>query len=218
MSRPSPIYLEIGSRRLFACSLEWPGLARSSKDEDGALAALSDYVPRYAAVAGRAQVKFPLAQGYEWSVVQRVPTHSGGADFGTPTTVLEEDGAGWGTAEAKRIAALLAASWDGLDEVVAAAPEALRKGPRGGGRDRDAIVAHVAGAEQMYGRKMGLSLPVPAPGDRQVVLANRAAILEWHRTGGQSASRPSAWPPRYAARRLIWHVLDHLWEIEDRSD
>ena len=26
------------------------------------------------------------------------------------------------------------------------------------------------------------------------------------------------WPPRYAARRLAWHVLDHLWEIEDRSD
>ncbi len=25
------------------------------------------------------------------------------------------------------------------------------------------------------------------------------------------------WPPRYAARRMAWHVLDHLWEIEDKS-
>ena len=25
------------------------------------------------------------------------------------------------------------------------------------------------------------------------------------------------WPPRYAARRLAWHVLDHAWEIEDKS-
>jgi hypothetical protein len=217
MSRASPVYLEIGSRRLFACSLQWPGLARSSKDEEGALTALSDYVPRYAAVAGRAKLKFPLAQVGEWSVVQRVPTRSGGADFGAPTTVLDDDADNWGPAEAKRSAALLAASWDGLDEVVASAPEALRKGPRGGGRDRDAIAAHVAAGEQMYGRKMGLSLPVPKPGDRQVVLGNREAILEWYRSGGKSAPRPPAWPPRYAARRLIWHVLDHTWEIEDRS-
>ncbi|NOX63821.1 MAG: hypothetical protein GXP42_18035 [Chloroflexi bacterium] len=24
------------------------------------------------------------------------------------------------------------------------------------------------------------------------------------------------WPPRYFIRRVIWHVLDHAWEIEDR--
>jgi hypothetical protein len=26
-----------------------------------------------------------------------------------------------------------------------------------------------------------------------------------------------AWPVRYAVRRFAWHVLDHAWEIEDRS-
>jgi hypothetical protein len=25
------------------------------------------------------------------------------------------------------------------------------------------------------------------------------------------------WPPRYVARRMAWHLLDHAWEIEDRS-
>ncbi|MBV9355603.1 MAG: hypothetical protein JO023_08750, partial [Chloroflexi bacterium] len=25
------------------------------------------------------------------------------------------------------------------------------------------------------------------------------------------------WLPRYAARRIAWHVLDHAWEIQDRS-
>jgi hypothetical protein len=29
---------------------------------------------------------------------------------------------------------------------------------------------------------------------------------------------PNGWPPRYAARRIAWHVLDHAWELEDRSD
>ncbi|WP_433360649.1 hypothetical protein [Streptosporangium sp. CA-115845] len=24
------------------------------------------------------------------------------------------------------------------------------------------------------------------------------------------------WPVRYAARRIAWHVIDHLWEMEDR--
>ena len=26
------------------------------------------------------------------------------------------------------------------------------------------------------------------------------------------------WPPRYAARRIAWHALDHAWEMEDRTD
>jgi hypothetical protein len=25
------------------------------------------------------------------------------------------------------------------------------------------------------------------------------------------------WPARYAVRRAAWHVLDHAWELEDRS-
>jgi hypothetical protein len=25
------------------------------------------------------------------------------------------------------------------------------------------------------------------------------------------------WPPRYFVRRAAWHILDHAWEIEDRS-
>ena len=150
-------------------------------------------------------------------MVERVPTRSGGADFGVPTTVLERDHEPVTSDEAARTSALLSAAWDLLDEVVAAAPEALRKGRRGGGRDRDAIVDHVGAAEQMFGQKVGFKLPAPAPGDRAVMQANRAAILDWCRTGLPLATARAGWPPRYAARRLLWHVLDHTWEIEDRS-
>ena len=31
-------------------------------------------------------------------------------------------------------------------------------------------------------------------------------------------SNDTAWPVRYAARRIAWHVLDHAWEIEDRRE
>ena len=64
------------------------------------------------------------------------------------------------------MSALVAASWTVLDRVVEKALRSrLRKGPRGGGRDRDAIVEHVLGAETMYARKIGLRLQQPAAGD-----------------------------------------------------
>jgi hypothetical protein len=28
--------------------------------------------------------------------------------------------------------------------------------------------------------------------------------------------RSGGWPTRYAARRIAWHVIDHIWEMEDR--
>ncbi|MGP8159864.1 MAG: hypothetical protein ACLQGJ_01390 [Candidatus Dormibacteria bacterium] len=43
---------------------------------------------------------------------------------------------------------------------MAEAPAALRKGPRGGRRDHDAIAGHVIGGEvDAYARKLGVRLP-----------------------------------------------------------
>ena len=66
---------------------------------------------------------------------------------------------------------------------------------------------HVVDAEQAYARKLGLDKPHRRPDLRGDIVA---AIRE----------RPSdtAWPVRYAARRIAWHVLDHAWEIEDRRE
>ena len=218
MSASSRAYIETGNKRAFACSLEWPGLSRSGKTEEAALAALGSYVQRYSPVAARAGDRLRLYRRTgQWLVVERVPTRSGGADFGVPTTVLASDYGDLGADEASRTAALLSASWEFLDAVAAGAPPELRKGPRGGGRDRDAVVSHVAAAEQMFGRKVGFKLPVPAPGDRDVVVANRAAHPGMVPVRESASRGPrGSWPPRYAARRLIWHVLDHAWEIEDR--
>ena len=33
-----------------------------------------------------------------------------------------------------------------------------------------------------------------------------------------SPLRPKGWPQRYAVRRIAWHALDHVWEMEDRSE
>jgi hypothetical protein len=123
-------------------------------------------------------------------------------------------------AQAERLTSLVEASWAVLADVVAGAPAALRKGPRGGGRDRDKVVEHVRNAEQSYARKIGVRyLPseVKAPGGVEVMRADIADAV-------RSARQPvpdldtRAWPYRYAARRIAWHVLDHAWEIEDKSE
>jgi lambda repressor-like predicted transcriptional regulator len=104
---------------------------------------------------------------------------------------------------------LLKKCWDYFDRVVAGAPAELRKGPRGGGRDRDKIVDHVQEAERGgYAPRFGIRVPPRTPWSeqRQAIVA---ALL------GSPAD--TKWPLRYAVRRTAWHVLDHAWEIEDRS-
>ena len=47
----------------------------------------------------------------------------------------------------------------------------------------------------------------------------RAEVIETFRLGTDGSPLPGGtWPLRYAARRFAWHVLDHAWEIEDRTD
>jgi hypothetical protein len=119
--------------------------------------------------------------------------------------------------EAGRLSALVAATWTVLDRVVEKAPASLRKGPRGGGRDRDAIFEHVLGAETAYARKLGLRLQQPAATDVAAVREHRNAIVAALRAGTKSPIE-GGWPARYVARRTAWHATDHAWEIEDRTE
>src|SRR5947209_4621358 len=212
------VYIETGNKRVFACACDWPGWCRSAKDEGGALAALGAYVSRYAPVARRARVPFDPATATSFRVVERI---RGGAntDFGVPHEVAKHETATLRTPEAQRLAALVSAAWAVFDDVVKKAPAQLRKGPRGGGRDRDQIAEHVLGAEVgIYARKLGLRLAVPAIGAAAEIKKLRKLLLE--ALGKPSNGAPpveKGWPQRYAARRIAWHVLDHAWEIEDRS-
>jgi len=43
---PVDVYLEAGSKRVFACSVAWPGWSRSGRDENGAITALLQYAGR----------------------------------------------------------------------------------------------------------------------------------------------------------------------------
>ena len=218
---PVRVYLEQGKRWVFACALDWPGWCRRGRSEELALESLTAYVPRYAAVARRAGLAFPAGgagQAVRFAVTERL-TSPFGADFGAPCEIPRSDATLVNAAAAQRMAALASAAWEVFDEVAGAAPAELRKGPRGGGRDRDKIIDHVLGADAAYARKLGVRHREPAAGDTAAVAALRAevrAVLSGPSDGPPPV--PKGWPARYAARRIAWHALDHAWEIEDRSE
>jgi hypothetical protein len=210
------VAVEETPKKTFASAVDWPGWSRSGKSMPAALETLAAYGPRYEIVARAAGETFPTG-GIEVEAVE-VSEGGSGTAFGVPSRVSEADRRPTGAADAARLARLVEAAWTRLDDVVAAAPEELRKGPRGGGRNTSKIVDHTLGADHAYAREMGLKLPAPTPGDPASVRALRDAMLEVIRRpsdGSPLAGR--RWTVRYAAHRIAWHSLDHAWEIEDRA-
>ncbi|MEV1249261.1 hypothetical protein [Nonomuraea sp. NPDC049750] len=203
------IYLEVGPKKVFACSLEWPGWCRVAKGEEAAIDLLVDYAPRYRPIAERAGLPFEPGDPV---VIAREPG-SEMTDFGAPYAIPELDQEPIDAETARRHVALLRAAWELFDEVTAESPEELRKGPRGGGRDLSKVVAHVTEAERSYARKVDVRhKPYKSQADRDAMREELAEALSrpWQ------PPQTTGWPPAYAVRRTAWHVIDHLWEIEDR--
>jgi len=210
--------LETVAKRTFQWAIDWPGWCRSGKTEGDAMEHFVAAGERYNIVIERAGLT-PLAiSAHDLFVVETVDGN-GGTDFGVPSILAETDRRSLSATEADRAVRLLDACWAVFGDVVSAAPAELRKGPRGGGRDRDKVVEHVLAAEHGYAREMGLKLPAPDPADRVTVAALRAEIIAVLREPSDgSPIEGRRWTPRYALRRIAWHVLDHAWEIEDRSE
>jgi hypothetical protein len=214
-TRAIAVAIEVTPKKAFASALDWPGWCRAGRDADAALETLAAYADRYAPVAAIAGVAFPHQLRFD--VVERVP---GGATtaFGAPEITAAAERLAVTQAAATRIASLVTAAWSVFDGVVAESPAELRKGPRGGGRDRDKMVDHVIGAENGYARQIGVKLKQPEIGDTEAIDAQRlaiAAVLGAPSDG--SPVVPNRWTTRYAARRIAWHVLDHAWEMQDRA-
>ena len=206
------------AKRTFATAVDWPGWSRPGRTEEAALEALRAAARRYAAVAGAAGVAFSDPDSVTLAVVERA-AGGAGTDFGVPSRVTDHDRRPATADDADRLARLVEAAWATFDRVAATAPAELRKGPRGGGRDRAKIVAHVSEADHAYAREIGLRLPPPAPDDERAVATMRRAILDvLRRPSDGTPLADRRWTARYAAHRIAWHALDHAWEIEDRSE
>lgn len=219
------VFVEAGKKKTFAGVIDWPGWCRSGRDEEGALQALVDCGPRYARVPRLAGLTLePPADRSVFTVVARVAGNAT-TDFGAPDAVLPSDAQPVDEAELTRWQALLVACWQAFDQAVAMASGVeLRKGPRGGGRQLDQMMSHVWQSDANYlGRlawryKLDDSADVAAEINRirPALLAALAAAARGE-LPAQGPRGGALWTPRRFVRHVAWHVLDHAWEIEDRS-
>ncbi|HVE91729.1 MAG TPA: hypothetical protein VNE62_05465 [Actinomycetota bacterium] len=227
MAEKITVYLEVGKKRVFAGALDWAGWCRSAKDEEGALQALLEYGPRYKSAVGPSARTLRLPKKVSGlDIVQRV-TGDATTDFGAPSVPPSADSRSLDTRDVTRLQGQLRAAWAAFDRTAAQAKGALlRKGPRGGGREVDAIVSHVFEADRVYLSKLGGSLKkkdLESAVDQTKVLREMILQVFSGRALGNTVDKPAAkaatlWTPRYFARRCAWHALDHAWEIEDRRE
>ena len=222
-SRRVAVGLEVAPKQAVASALDWPGWCRAGRDEQAAPEALADYAGRYAPVAKHAGVSFPATVAFD--VVERVPGGAATAFAAPecrrlfPQITAGAERAAVVPAAARLLAGLVTAVWGAFDQIAAASPAELRKGPRGGGRDRDKLIGHVIGAETAYARRLGVARKQSVPGDVAAIGELRSAIAAV--VGAPSDGSlvvPNGWTTRYAARPIAWHVLEHAWETQDRAE
>jgi hypothetical protein len=217
------VYLEVGKKKTFAGAVEWPGWCRFGRDETSALQALVNAAPRYASILRLADIDFETPPDVSaFAVIERLPGNAT-TDFGAPGLPPAADARPLDDLELQRLQAILQACWQGLDRAAQRAQgKRLQTGPRGGGRSLDGILQHVRDAESSYLSSLGGKAPrVQSPESSQV--ETRQVILETLRASAQgeiAAYGPrggNRWSARYFVRRAAWHVVDHIWEMEDRS-
>jgi len=219
-----PIYLEVGQKRVIAAALDWPGWCRGGRDEAAAVAALLDYAPRYARAITATGLPFDIPAAVDdFAIVERLPGSSG-TDFGAPLAIPAADGRLFDATELARATAILNAIWAAFDTAAeSAVGVALRKGPRGGGRDLADIVGHVRGADGGYLSRLGRKRPTGIADPVEEHAAIRQLTLDGLAAGMRGELPASGlrggkiWPPRFFVRYVAWHTLDHAWEIEDRA-
>jgi hypothetical protein len=217
---PIRVMIEQGNKKAVASAFDWPGWDRGGKSEDEALAVLTAYRPRYAKVAELAACGAAFRATGKLKVVEHVKG-TGMTDF----YALSARPAGpeqkpMSEAECERKLALLRACWTYFDDVALSVSADLRKGPRGGGRERDAIIRHTNGAEIVeFAVKVGVTSAPEAwqNGDKRKLRIHRdtfSSALREYNARGLSAR---TWTVQFLIRRCAYHMLDHAWEMEDRD-
>ena len=213
------VMLEVGpkGKKVAAVAPDWPGLERGAKTRGAAVERLLSYVPRYAQVAVLAGLggAFPAT-----AIANVVEEYSGvgSTDFwGISFAFSILDRQEVSSAELERELTLMRACWAYFDDVRSRVSAEMRKGPRGGGRDRDRIVRHTVFAEQDWARKLGLPAPdgeMPTP---EALSAHRGAYCDAMRSFHAEGKMARTWPLRYLIRHTAYHTLDHAWEMEDKD-
>jgi hypothetical protein len=207
-------------KKVAAFAIDWPGWSRGAKTGPDAVETLEAYRERYRAIAALAGLGDEFDAAGDLELVED-HVGVGSTDFWgisfAPSSFeqepMDED-------ELDRKLALLDASWRYFDEVAGRVSADLAKGPRGGGRDRDAVVRHVINNERHdLAMKVGV-----VPTDHEVLPPELVgthrerfvAAMREHNSQGKLA-RGRNWTIGLLVRHTAYHVLDHAWEMEDKD-
>ncbi len=207
-------------KRAVAFSLEWPGWSRGAKTAEEALDTLESYRDRYRPVAALAGMSREFDSAGPLEVVEE-KVGTGSVDFWAisfSASAAEQDP--MGDEELERGITLLRACWAFFDGVAACVSPEMRKGPRGGGRDRDEIIGHTIRVEsQDFARGVGLRIP-----DGNALIANGLPEYRDAYVAAMRAYNVGEVVPRMRSRTLAFlirhsafHTLDHAWEMEDKD-
>ncbi|MEM7342135.1 MAG: hypothetical protein AAF467_26070 [Actinomycetota bacterium] len=219
MVAPVRVMLESGKKkRIVASAFDWPGWDRSTTLRGDPLAVLESYRPRFAKVAELAGYGAEFARLGDLDVVEQVEGIGMTDYYGVSGRTAAPELDPMTDAEFDRKLALLQASWATFDEMAARVSPELRKGPRGGGREKEKIIAHVNGAEiDEFAPKVGVKVPLETRDDPEALAAYRRAVAEAIRSHHERGESARSWALQFLIRRCAWHMLDHAWELEDRD-
>lgn len=222
MANQLRVTVEIGpkGKKVAAVAPDWPGLERGAKTEEAAIERLQSYLPRYAQIAKLAGMDGEFAAITTVDIVEQYPG-TGSTDFwGISFAFSSIDRQDMSSEELERELTLMRACWAFFDDVRLRVSAEMKKGPRGGGRDRDRIVQHTLNTEQGWAKMIGVLTPDDAMLTDQGLKAHRDtychAIRDYH-SQGKLAGKVAKWPLRYLIRHTAYHTLDHAWEMEDKD-
>jgi hypothetical protein len=207
-------------KRSVAFSLDWQGWSRGAKSAELAVETLESYRERYRPVAGLAGMagEFDAAGPLE-IVEDKVGT--GSTDFwGISFSPSATEQGPMGEAQFERGITILRACWEFFDGVAARVSAEMRKGPRGGGRDRDRIIRHTIRTEsEDFAKQVGLrrleGAALPPDGLRRHREEYVAAMRAYN--AGEVERRMRSWTLPFLIRHSAYHTLDHAWEMEDKD-
>lgn len=206
-------------KKVVAVAIDWPGWSRGAKTAEQALDLLESYRERYGPVAALAGMVAEFDAAGPLKVVEH-KVGTGSTDFWgisfSPAAVEREP---MDDTEINRKIALLQACWDYFDAVAARVSAEMRKGARGGGRDRDQIISHTIRTESEYfAKRLGLRVPeggALTPMGLREYRETYVARMRAYNVG--EGKRMRSWNLPFLIRHSAFHTMDHAWEMEDKD-
>jgi hypothetical protein len=206
-------------KKSVAFALDWPGWCRGAKTPEQALDLLESYRTRYRPVADIAGLVADYDTAGKLTVVEdKVGT--GSTDFwGISFSPSDHEPEPMDDADLDRKLAVLQACWTYFDGVAARVSAEMRKGPRGGGRDRDVIIRHTIRTEsEDFAKKVGLRIPERAALTPEGLCEHRETYVAAMRAyNAGEGKRMRSWNLPFLIRHSAFHTMDHAWEMEDKD-